>query len=81
MFTAGDVIIIPAGVGHHSISEHSNYQFVGGYPDGNSWDLKTGMEEGERDFILDNLLKVKIPNTDPLYGMDGYLLKVWEQTC
>ena len=76
--TAGDVIIIPPGVGHHSVSAHSNYQFVGGYPDGNSWDLKTGLEEGERTDILNNLLKVKIPGTDPLYGADGFLFEAWK---
>ena len=76
--TAGDVIIIPAGVGHHSISEHSNYQFVGGYPNGNNWDLKTGLEEGERANILNNLSNVKIPKTDPLYGIGGRLFEIWK---
>ena len=76
--TTGDVIIIPAGVGHYSISEHSDYQFVGGYPDGNDWDLKTGLEEGERATILNNLSKVKIPKTDPLYGIDGFLFEKWK---
>ena len=72
------MIIIPAGVGHYSISEHSDYQFVGGYPDGNDWDLKTGLEEGERATILNNLSKVKIPKTDPLYGIDGFLFEKWK---
>ena len=76
--TTGDVIIIPAGVGHYSISEHSDYQFVGGYPDGNDWDLKTGLEEGEKAAILNNLSKVKIPKTDPLYGIDGFLFEKWK---
>jgi len=77
LFT-GDVIVIPAGVGHYSITEHTNYQFVGGYPGGNSWDLKTGIEEGERNIIIHNLSKVTIPLTDPLYGTAGVLLKKWK---
>ena len=77
-FTGGDVIIIPAGVGHCSISGHSNYQFVGGYPDGNNWDLKTGLEEGETATILNNLSEVKIPETDPIYGIDGFLFDIWK---
>ena len=76
--TTGDVIIIPAGVGHYSISKHSDYQFVGGYPDGNEWDVKTGLEEGERDIILNTISKVKIPKADPLYGIDGFLFKKWK---
>jgi uncharacterized protein YjlB len=76
--SAGDVIVIPAGVGHYSITEHSNYQFVGGYPNGNSWDLKTGLEEGERVVIMNNLSKVPIPLTDPLYGSEGILIEKWK---
>ena len=30
--SAGDVVIIPAGVGHYSVSEHCNYQMGGGIP-------------------------------------------------
>lgn len=37
--TAGDVIIIPAGVGHFSIENTKKYMVVGGYPDGQAWDM------------------------------------------
>ncbi len=76
--STGDVIVIPAGVGHYSITEHSNYQFVGGYPNGNSWDLKTGLEEVERNTIINNISKVAIPLTDPLGGSEGFLLEKWK---
>ncbi len=76
--STGDVIVIPAGVGHYSITEHSNYQFVGGYPNGNSWDLLTGLEEGERNTIINNISKVAIPLTDPLGGSEGFLLEKWK---
>ena len=76
--TAGDVIIIPAGVGHYSISEHTHYRFVGGYPDGHNWDIKTGLEEGERAAIVKNIAAVQIPTTDPVYGNKGSLFELWK---
>lgn len=72
----GDVIIIPAGVGHYSISNEFDYQIVGGYPNGLSWDMCTDLKENELG-ILGNISKVKLPETDPVFGKNGYLLEVW----
>ena len=36
---AGDAIIIPAGVGHFSVGNATDYLVAGGYPDGNNWDM------------------------------------------
>jgi len=74
----GDVLIIPAGVGHHSVSAHTNYQFVGGYPNGNDWDLKTGLEEHERTTILKAISNQAIPDKDPIFGQEGLLLAKWK---
>lgn len=76
--SAGDVIIIPAGVGHYSVSEHSNYQIVGGYPNGLLWDLKTGLEPGERAQILQAISAVEMPEKDPIFGNGGLLLDQWK---
>jgi uncharacterized protein YjlB len=76
--SAGDVIIIPAGVGHYSVSEHSHYQMVGGYPNGLDWDLKTGLELGERTQILQAISAVKIPEKDPIFGNGGLLFDQWK---
>lgn len=73
----GDVIIIPAGVGHYSVSEHHDYQFVGGYPNGHAWDLKTGLEQNERSHILKSISAVELPKTDPIFGNEGLLFKKW----
>ena len=75
--SAGDVVIIPAGVGHYSVSEHSNYQMVGGYPNGLDWDLKTGLELGERTQILQAITAVEMPEKDPIFGEDGLLFEKW----
>jgi uncharacterized protein YjlB len=74
---AGDVFIIPAGVGHYSVSEHTNYQMVGGYPNGLDWDLKTGLEPGERTQILQAISAVEMPEKDPIFGEDGWLIEIW----
>ncbi len=75
---AGDVVIIPAGVGHYSISEHTDYQFVGGYPNGLDWDLKTGVEQGERSQILNAILAMETPEKDPVWGQDGVLVGLYK---
>jgi uncharacterized protein YjlB len=75
--TNGDVIIIPAGVVHHALSAQNNYQFVGGYPNGDAWDLKTGLEKDERPQILKILKNVAVPETDPIFGHNGFLLEKW----
>ncbi|QRR04043.1 cupin [Dyadobacter sandarakinus] len=73
---AGDVLILPAGVGHASLPGQSYYEIVGGYPDGKSWDLMTGTEENRHD-ALTNIKAVDLPLTDPIYGLQGMLLKYW----
>jgi uncharacterized protein YjlB len=76
--SAGDVIILPAGVGHYSVSEHTDYEFVGGYPNGAEWDLKTGLEPGERAQILQSISAVEMPKLDPILGHKGLLFEKWD---
>lgn len=67
---AGDAIIVPAGVGHRLTEDiDGNFQMVGGYPEGCSWDMcygKGGEEEKAR-----GVKDVKWLDRDPLYGADG----------
>ena len=74
---AGDVVVIPAGVGHCRESSGGGFTVVGAYPRGQEdYDLKTG-EEGERPGVLENIRNVPLPETDPLYGEEGTLLRRW----
>ncbi|MEN9362992.1 MAG: hypothetical protein RI903_300 [Bacteroidota bacterium] len=75
---AGDVVIIPAGVGHYAISKHTDYQFVGGYPNGQAWDLKTGLEEEERAQMLRRISAVEMPEKDPIFGIEGLMFEKWK---
>ena len=73
---AGDVVVIPAGVGHCRKQSSPDLRVVGAYPAGQDWDLRTG-EPGERPEVLDNIRAVPLPHTDPVSGKDGPLFKAW----
>lgn len=62
----GDIIIIPAGVGHKNLGSE-NLGVVGAYPEGRSWDLNRGLE-GERPRADQNIAALPVPSTDPLLG-------------
>src|SRR5829696_5531696 len=74
---AGDVVVIPAGVGHCNEGSHGGFSVVGAYPRGQeAYDLRTG-EENERPEVLENIRNVPLPESDPLFGEKGPLLERW----
>ena len=74
---AGDVVVIPAGVGHCRESSNAGFSVVGAYPRGQEdYDLRTG-GEGERTGVLENIRNVPLPEADPLFGGGGPLLGRW----
>lgn len=72
---AGDIIVIPAGVGHKNLGS-DNLGIVGAYPEGRSWDLNRG-EAGERPKADKNIAALPVPATDPLNGKGG-LPQIWK---
>jgi uncharacterized protein YjlB len=74
---AGDVIVIPAGVGHKNLGASNDFGVVGAYPGGRRWDLLTG-KPGERPRADENIAALPIPDNDPVYGSDGPLRKRWK---
>jgi uncharacterized protein YjlB len=72
----GDVVVIPAGVGHQNLGSSPDLLVVGAYPGGAEWDLCRGRPE-ERPRVLENIAKVPLPSADPVYGTDGPLLEHW----
>lgn len=75
--SAGDVVVIPAGVGHCNRGSESGFSVVGAYPRGQEdYDLRTG-EEGERPWVLENIRAVATPESDPLFGTEGPLRGRW----
>ncbi|RDW76692.1 cupin domain-containing protein [Aspergillus mulundensis] len=69
----GDLIIVPAGVGHRLLSETDKaqgpFQMVGAYPQGKSWDMCYG-RSGEEDSCR-NIESLDWFQSDPLYGKEG----------
>ena len=71
----GDVILVPAGVSHRLIEDVTgDFQMVGSYPVGCSWDMCYG-SEGER---AKNQGISELPwlSSDPVYGQDGPAMHV-----
>jgi uncharacterized protein YjlB len=74
--SAGDVIVIPAGVAHQRLSSSPDWLVVGAYPPGQAWDLLRG-DPADRVFADRAIAKVPLPATDPVEGKGGALLQHW----
>ena len=74
---AGDVIVIPAGVGHKNLGSSADLLVVGAYPPGQRWDLCDG-SPGERPWVLKNIAAVPLPAADPVFGVNGPLVEEWK---
>jgi uncharacterized protein YjlB len=72
----GDVVIIPAGVAHKNESSDNDFKCVGAYPEGQDYDILKG-RESDRPKADQNIAKVPFPETDPVFGTDGPLIKNW----
>jgi uncharacterized protein YjlB len=74
--SAGDILVIPAGVGHKKLESSPDFAVVGAYPDGRDYDILRG-EPGDRPKAINNIAKVPLPDYDPLTGQNEGLLKIW----
>lgn len=70
----GDVVIIPAGVGHRLIQDYGGFQMVGSYPIGKSWDMCYGRSDEEQQ--VKEIASLDWFKKDPIYGDDGPSLHV-----
>jgi uncharacterized protein YjlB len=75
----GDVIIIPAGVGHKNLGATQRFGVVGAYPCGRECDLRRG-RPSERPQADKNIASIPMPNQDPLFGPDGPLKRIWVES-
>lgn len=75
-FSAGDVVIIPAGVGHMNLGASADFAVVGAYPHGQEYDMNFG-NPGERPRADGNIARLPLPEADPIFGTDGPLAKHW----
>ncbi|KAJ3545454.1 hypothetical protein NM208_g2502 [Fusarium decemcellulare] len=66
----GDVIVVPAGVGHRLLEDlDGGFQMVGSYPDGHNWDMCYGKAGEEKK--VDGIKSLDWFQRDPIYGDEG----------
>lgn len=76
---AGDVLVLPAGTGHISLSHSDDFGVVGAYPDGAEADM-IGLGEERPDHVAERVDLVPVPGKDPLHGdMDIGLTSSWKE--
>jgi len=73
----GDIIIIPAGVGHKCSRFSKDFLCVGAYPQGKDYDINLG-KAVEVKKAMTHIKKLGIPRKDPLYGKQGFLQSFWK---
>ena len=71
----GDVIVIPAGVGHKCLEASEDFMVVGAYPRGEQPDL---VQASDRMSDRQRISAVPLPEEDPLYGANGPLFDHWK---
>jgi uncharacterized protein YjlB len=74
---AGDVAILPAGTGHQCFGASGDFCVIGAYPPGSQMHVTRPTPENHRK-ALKTIPEVELPETDPLYGKDGPLVRLWK---
>jgi uncharacterized protein YjlB len=72
----GDVLVLPAGTGHRNAGASGDLLVVGAYPDGMDWDVRRG-DPAEYEEAQRNIAAVPLPRTDPVFGAEGPLRRLW----
>jgi uncharacterized protein YjlB len=74
--TSGDVVVIPAGVGHALINKSEDFSVVGAYADGRDCDIirddPNAIAEARK-----RIAQVPLPDAEPVDGAGGPLIKLW----
>jgi uncharacterized protein YjlB len=73
---AGDVAILPAGIGHQCLANSDDFCVVGAYPPGATMHVTRPTPENHRK-ALQTIPKVSLPHSDPVMGEDGPLVRLW----
>jgi uncharacterized protein YjlB len=76
--SAGDVVVIPAGVGHKRLSGSRDLLVIGAYPRGQAADLRKG-DPAEIAEVRANVAKVPLPSQDPVLGAEGPVVDRWRK--
>jgi uncharacterized protein YjlB len=74
---AGDVVVLPAGVGHCRVEKSADLLIVGAYPDNTARPDQHRGDPAEHDSVIRNIAVVAAPNADPVAGGQGPLVQLW----
>ncbi|MBA1202722.1 cupin domain-containing protein [Pseudomonas capeferrum] len=75
----GQVVILPAGVGHCCVDSSSDFLVIGAYPKGQEgYDIERPSPRS-RDAALARIAQVALPGADPVTGQQGTLMETWRQ--
>jgi len=68
--SAGDIVVMPAGVSHCMVGHSGDVMMVGGYPDGRDWDnvQEALLTEETRRAAAKRIMMLPIPSRDPATG-------------
>ena len=72
----GDVVVLPAGTGHQGLWVSPDLVVIGAYPASGRYDLCRGSKV-EYSKALETIPLVPLPESDPAYGAEGPLLRLW----
>jgi uncharacterized protein YjlB len=75
--SAGDVVVIPAGVGHCRLAKSDDLLIVGAYPDNSERRDQRRGNPAEHDEVVRNVAAVEMPAADPVSGAVGPLVRIW----
>ena len=76
--SAGDIAILPAGTGHQCLRATHDFSVVGAYPPGAKMQVTLPTVENHA-AALKTIPEVGPPDSDPVLGADGPLVKLWKR--
>ena len=74
----GDVAILPAGTGHQCLRASEDFSVVGAYPPGAKMQVTRPTPENHA-AALKTIPEVNLPDSDPVLGRDGPLVRLWSK--
>ncbi|ETW12260.1 hypothetical protein ATO8_11946 [Roseivivax marinus] len=75
--SAGDAMILPAGVGHCRCDKSDDFQICGGYPSDQPHATVIRAPDERRPDHVDQIAALSRPKTDPIFGEGGALVVLW----
>lgn len=75
--SAGDAMVLPAGVGHCREAASADFAICGGYPPGQADPVIARAGDLTSEDAQREIATVALPATDPLFGATGPLMALW----